>query len=361
MGAGTPGRGAVASAFLFASALALPARAQEAPRSLVVRVVTEAERAPLGYSVVALPALGIERLSPVSGAIALSVPAPGPQRLVVKRLGFSPKDTTITVGEAPSQTVVIALTRLSFRLNEVRVVAWPPCTSPGLPRTGGDRELRELVGQLRQNAERYRLLVGQYPFVYTMQREFGHYAFDSSYVGESRDVIPVSAQPGWTYRPGTLVAREPRSTVWSMRIPSISDLAEDAFVDNHCFHVAGIEAKEGERLLRLDIIAAARLRDPDVNVVVWLDPHDFQLRHATFSLTKTPPQIRGLVRSTSRVAYHELIPFVPVMRSMVAENVVREPRPPRSLQVLVERQTIQALVFSGPRPEALLRDSLPPP
>lgn len=333
------------------------ADAQAVPRNLLVRVQTAIEGAPLGYSVVALPALGIERFTGANGAVAVAVPTAGPQRLVVKRLGFTPKDTVIMVGDAPSQVVTVRLARVSFRLDPVRVVGWPPCRRPGL--RDATREVRGIVDQLRQNAERYRLLTRTYPFLYYMEREFGRREMDGSYVAESRSVVPVSATPGWTYRPGTLVAREPGTTEWLMRIPSIGDLAEQSFVDNHCFHVAGLEEKSGAQLLRIDIVAATRLRGVDVNVAVWLDPTDFQLRHATYTLTKAPPQVRGLLYSSSTARYRELLPFVPVLELLVAENTVQQGRARTETRVLIERQTLQSVQYTGARPDSLVRDSLP--
>ena len=49
---------------------ALRAEAQETtePRNLAVRVITELERVPLGYSVVAAPELALERFTGASGA-----------------------------------------------------------------------------------------------------------------------------------------------------------------------------------------------------------------------------------------------------------------------------------------------------
>lgn len=332
----------------------------EPPRNLLVRVQTALERVPLGYSVVAAPALGIERFTGANGTVVIPVPRPGPVRLVIKRLGFTPRDTVVTVTEAVSQSVTIALARVSFRLEAVRVVAWPPCRRPGIPRNAPG-ELRGIVDQLRQNAERYRLLTRTYPFIYTMEREFGQRAPDGTYVADSVDLIRVSGTPEWSYRPGRLVEQEKGTRQLVMRIPSISDLADDTFVDNHCFHVAGLEEKEGQQLLRLDILAAARLRSVDADVVVWLDPKDYQLRHATFTLTKTPPQVLGLLFATSKVRYVELIPFVPVMELMVAENTVQRGRFQLETRTFVERQTIRELLYRGLRPDALMADSLPRP
>ncbi len=326
-------------------------------RTLLVRVRTSAEGLALGYSVVSLPALGLERFTGANGVVVLPIRAPGPQRLVVKRLGFTPKDTVITLTDAPSQSVVIVLARVSFRLQEVRVVGWPPCQAPGL-RTA-DAEVRGVVDQLRQNAERYRLLTTTYPFNYFMEREFGSRAGDGSYIAEQRSTVLVSGTPGWTYRPGTLVARV--GGQWVMRIPSIGDLAEDAFVDNHCFHVAGTELKDDVRLLRIDIVAAERLRGVDANVVVWLDTADYQLRHATFTLTKPPPQVRGILHVTSVARYRELLPFVPVLEVLTGENTVQMGRSRTETLIMVERQRNQRVVFTGARPDSLASDSLPRP
>ncbi len=331
------------------------AGAQAAPHHLTVRVVTSVEGAPLGYSVVALPALGIERFTSASGAVVLPLAAPGPVRLVVKRLGFTPKDTTVTVTDAPTQSVTIALARVSFRLDAVRVVAWPPCRRPGLGRrSGSDPQSVAIIGQLRQNAERYRLLVRNHPFVYRARREFSRREPSGTETLERTDTVTIAGRPAWSYAPGTLVGRERRESggpgEWIIRIPSIGDLASDAFVDNHCFHIAGLEEKEGRRLLRIDIVAAERLRGTDVNVVAWLDPADFQLRHATFTLTKPPPQFRHLLHLSSKVDYEELVPFVPVIRFMVAESLVQEAPGGRATRTLLERQTIEQVLFTGEPP-----------
>ncbi len=348
-----------------------PVQAQSAtalPRQLTVRVVTTPEGIPLGYAVVAATALGIERFTNASGVVAIPIPEPGRVTLRVKRLGFTPKDTTVTVTDEASQSVVVALKRVEVKLEAVTVVAWPPCKRPGVPRRGGDARVRAVVEQLRENAERYRLLIKTYPFNYASLREFGSRELDGAEQFESADTIIVTGRPAWSYRPGTLIAREPVReqradtrplSEWVMRIPSLSDLADDRFIENHCFHVAGLEDKEGARLLRIDIVAAERLKSSDVNVVAWLDPKDFQLRYATFSLSKIPPQFDGLLHSTSRVSYVELLPFVPVMQLMTAENLVQYERPERRTRTFIERQRILTLAFLGERPEGVPLD--PPP
>ena len=179
---------------------------------------------------------------------------------------------------------------------------------------------------------------------------------------ERVDTIPVNGNPPCRYRPGTVVAgrasEETRGGVdWLMRIPSLRDLGEDAFVENHCFHVAGLEEKEGQELLRLDIVAAERLRTPDVNASVWLDPRDYQLRFANFVLTKVPPTLLTLCAHSSQIEFSEIIPFVPVMQMVLGESVVLDLSSVTE-SLIFERQRIVRIAFRGARPEGSVA---PPP
>jgi hypothetical protein len=311
-----------------------------------VEVVTRDGGSPIGYGVVSAPQQDIERFTDANGRVVLPL-LPGRVLLRVKRLGFVPRDTTVEVTAAAGQGVRVALERVSFSLDAVKVVDWPPCLRPGIPRRGGDAQLRGIVEQLRQNAERFRLLTKTYPFSYDVAREFTRRDGDGPVVPERTDTIPVRGNVAFWYRPGRLVIRErDGENEYKMRIPTLSDLADEQFIDNHCFHVAGLESKRDQRLLRIDIVAAQRIRTPDVNVSVWLDPRDFQLRHATFTLVRhaTFPDLLQLVSS---VDYVEVVPFVPVMHETVTENLVRD----RTLTTsFIERQVIVQLTFLGARP-----------
>lgn len=329
--------------------LAGSVRAQGRPAGTVplrVEVVAQEGATPLAYGVVSIPSQGLERFTDASGRVMLPV-KPGRVLLRVKRLGFVPKDTTFEIATGAGQEVRVALVRVSFTLGAVRVVDWPPCLRPGIPRRGGDPQLRGIVGQLRQNAERYRLLTRTYPFVYEQQREFSQRAPDGTEEPQRTDTITVRGDITWRYRPGQLVVREQDGeSLWKMRLPTISDLADDSFVENHCFHVAGLEQKGGQELLRVDVVAAQRLATPDVNVTVWLDPVGFQLRHSRFTLVRTRrfPHLRQV---HSDVDYVEVVPFVPVMHETLTENVVQEAATSTSY---LERQTIIRLIFVGARP-----------
>lgn len=351
-----PLRARVASVLLAMTAVVLggrldaqePAAASRQAVGLDVRVLT-AEGMGLGYSAVSVPQQGLERFSDASGRAVFTV-SPGRVQLRVRRLGFIPRDTTLDVRAA---TVVrIALERVSFTLTEVTVVAWPPCKRPGLPRRRDDPELVGIVDQLRENADRYRLLTRRYPFSYDAERELAEQAPGEPRSVERIDTIVVRGDINERYEPGRIVRfeREGRSRrspgQWMMRIPTLADLADERFIENHCFHVAGLEQKGEERLLRIDIVAAERLRAPDVNVSVWLDPAGFQLRHASFTLVKatTFPHLLSVI---SEVDYAEVVPFVPVINELRTESLVRGEQ---SAITYTERQLTLHLAFRGERP-----------
>lgn len=355
----------VAATLLLVASLPLAARAQEV-RQVRVAVVAFGTGEAVGFSVVAAPALGIERFAGASGVVVVAAP-PGELRLSVKRLGFVPKDTLIVVSGEPGQSVVIALERLVLRLNEVRVEAWPPCAEPGIPRQDRDPQGWTVVEQLRQNAERFDLLVRTYPFLYTAERTVSARTGLEVETVESVDTILVAGDPPWEYRPGAVLRRQSRGLIFSsatyaMRLPTLRHFASRAFLDNHCFHVAGIEDKAGQRLLRMDIVASQRLRDADVNVAVWLDTADFRLRFATLALTRIPNQMRHLERLTTEITYLELLPYVPVMYVTVAENVERGD--PLVARRWYERQQVLDVRYLGAHPDSARPDegaTRPPP
>lgn len=328
-------------------------QAAAVPIPLRVQVVTRAEGAPLGYSVVSLPDQGIERFTNATGIVVIPVSAPGNVTVTVKRLGYLPRDTSIAVTESQGQSVVIALERVSFTLDKVTVVAWPPCRRPGIPRGRNDAQTRDIIEQLRQNGERYKLLTTQFPFTYDIERNFTRKVLNHLEESERQDTITINGVPSWEYTPGRMISRDPNPSMggWIVHLPVLSDLADKRFIDNHCFHVAGLENKEGSDLLRIDIVAAERLRGPDVNATVWLDPKQLQLRYASFTLSTIPAQFRNLLHVVSQVSYVEVSPFIPVMSEVETENLVSGGANGDQAVSFMERQRILRLLYVGARPD----------
>lgn len=339
---------------LAVGALIAIARPLASQQQVVVRVVTDPERAPLGYAVVSAPDLGIERFVGPSGVVALAVPLPGAVLLRVKRLGFVSRDTVVTVVAGTPLQVTVALGRFTYRLPAVRVVEIPPCRRPGL-RADTDPAVRGVVEQLRQNAERYRLLAESYPFVYRSERVFRRQVAEGTPQLERQDTVVVDGSPtAWRYRPGNLISRampaDRAGGRWVMHLPQLSDLADDSFIDAHCFHVMGEEEKEGVSLLRLEVKVAERIGGADVDLTAWLDPRDFQLRYATFRLQNFSSRFPTLVGVESAVAYTEVAPFIPVMYETKARNVDGRGRAAARRTIFYEDQRILELTFLRDRP-----------
>ncbi len=333
------------------------------PVQVLIQVRTELEGAGLGHSVISLPELGLERFVGAGASVVFPIP-PGSTHLVVKRLGYLPKDTTILVTDAPSQVITIVLTQLSVRLGAVQVADWPPCLDPGLPHPVTDRDGWNVIEQLQQNAERYRLLERSYPFLYTYERSFARRSAEGLEVVERTDTSAMSSQPNWSYKPGTVVRTVRRALSrsndsYAMRIPSLRDIGDASFIANHCFHLAGIEEKGGQRLVRLDIVAAEALKSADVNIVAWLDTADFRLRAASFHLTRIPSALAEIERVTSEAFYLEVIPFVPVLYSTTAERIERLRGGTRVTHI--ERQLVLDLEFVDAVPEGHPQPTRPAP
>jgi hypothetical protein len=332
--------------FAVVALVAPPALAAQT-RPVTVEVVSAVGGEPLGYSVVSTFLPPLERLTGPDGRVTMLLPI-GDVRLTVKRLGFEPSELTYTVTRASPQLVRVTLHRFAARFDTVRVTAWPACERPGAPSAAIDGVARRVVEQLHQNADRYRLLEQQFPFVYRLERAFSRMA-DGMEIPEAADTTILASEVAWRYRPGTLVKEQRRYLLSrqvdrTMRIPTLRDLRERAFIDTHCWHVAGIEDKGGQRLLRVDIVAADSITTPDVNIAAWVDTADFRLRAATIVLTRMPVEMPTLVRFSTEIFFVELIPFVPVMFATTATSVHRDDE--ATERTFIERQQMLDVRFT---------------
>jgi hypothetical protein len=326
-------------------------------RPVTVVVVSAVGEQPLGYSIVSTMSPPMERLTGPDGRVTLRLPI-GDVRLTVKRLGFEPSELTYMVTRSSPQVVRVTLHRFAAQFDTVRVTAWPACEGPGAPSAAVDGVARRVVEQLHQNADRYRVLEQQYPFVYRLERAFSRLA-DGVEVPEAADTTILASEVAWRYRPGTLVKEERRYLLSrqvdrTMRIPTLRDLRERAFVDTHCWHVAGIEDKGGQRLLRVDIVAADSISTPDVNIAAWVDTADFRLRAASISLSRMPSEMPTLVRFTTEIFFVELIPFVPVMFATTATSVHRDDE--ATERTFIERQQMLDVRFTLAPPPGYVQE-----
>lgn len=344
MKATTPARALLALPFV------APALFAQEPSGTIVGVVLAQETgAPLPYSVVAIPSLGVRRFSSDSGTFVLrDVPA-GSRVLHVRRLGYAPKEVTVDVRAGARDSVRVELTRIALKLAAVQVRADPPCATPGM-RAVRDSVLATVLTQLRMNGEQYRLLAEAYPFVYSLER------FVSSRLksGDTRidavDTMFIESKPPWRYRPGRILTRlGPRGRNVFFHIPTLADFADPLFLDNHCFADGGTDHVDGKDLIRIDVVAWSRIRSPDVNGSIFLDPGTFQIRRSVLRLSRSP-NVRGLTDLEVTTVFQEALPSIPVISQVFAVQTYDDRDRRRDYVATYDHHRLVALRFVGARP-----------
>lgn len=288
---------------------------------------------PIAYAVVSLPQLAIERFTDDQGRFTLLDLAPGRYELLVRRIGFSPYRGSVLIEPGVTTTNAVQLTPIPVQLASVSVQAMSRCTSPGVPDRAVSPDVAALVSLLRENADRYRLLVTQYPFAYAQVRTLGSIADASSPFRLQQvdtSVTRAVAQP--SYRAGRVVRRERGRSgeqEYIMSIPSIIDLADDAFARTHCFAFGGRETQEDETWLRLDVRASDRLRSPDVHGSFYLDSATSQLRSMRLELSRPdqlPRELGGIEGVMVFTRFLEIAPGLSIIQSMCGISRTRGPR-----------------------------------
>jgi hypothetical protein len=347
-------RRAVGVAALIVSAIA-PARAQIAPDTTgtIVGIVTTKEgNVPLSYSVVSAASLGRERFSNVEGVFALTGLPAGNLQLRVRHLGYSPAELGVTVRVGQTDTVRVSLAHIAVRLTAVDVHAYPECKNPGPPKASADSAFATVFDQLKQNAEQYRLLTDTYPFIYATERTLSNTLVNGEEHTERVHTMVINSTR-WEYKPGSIVVRPPPRRVGSvtMNIPTLVNFAEKSFLENHCFYNGGLEAVDGVELLRVDFNAASKIKDPDVDGSMYLDPVNFQIRRSVLHLSKIPSGLRGLTETEAVTLFGELFPSVPVIANIKSVNRfdVNKAKP-TSEAAANERQRLISVHFTKGKP-----------
>jgi hypothetical protein len=323
--------------------------------TIVGYVTTREERQPLAYSVVSITALSREQFTNDRGTFVLTGLPAGRHRLRVRHLGYSPTEVDVTVRAGAADTVRVALARLAVRLNAVEVRAYPECKEPGAPNPAKDSAFALVFDQLKQNAEQYRLLTNAYPFKFAVERVLG-VAYRNSTKKEKPDTLVLASADEWRYVPGEVVTQERRALIFRgnvmMHIPTLSHFADKAFIANHCFYNGGMETVEGRDLLRVDFVAASRLRSPDVDGSMYLDPSTFQIRRSFLHLSRSPNAMPDILTTEVVTVFAELYPSIPVIATISSMSKLRAPEklvlsPPTAT---TEDQRLIAVEFTGRKP-----------
>ncbi len=334
---------------------AAPAQAQQPSATVRGAVVSESGE-PVPYAVVVLEPGFSQRFADEDGRFAITRVAPGPYRLIARQVGYSPFDSLISITTA-SPAFRVRLTRLAIRLADLRVTASGNCRTPGSD--SAEAVLAAVFEQLRQNAERYRLLSDRYPFRYRMERRLADVR--SNAVGRVEiDTLDLTSNARWPYAPGQVVTPDPDARSEGrqfVHLPVLADFADSAFQAAHCFTFKGVERVDGRDALRIEFKPLRRLREPDVEGSAYLDPVTYQIRHTRVSLTQLARAARGVSEWTARTTFREVVPNLVVIQHIDVLTTLTSP--PRGGPVLARTEDQNLVSIDFVRPLSTARDTVP--
>jgi len=299
------------------------ARAQE-HRTLVGVVYARDDGMLLPNAVVRMSQSAPPVFTDSAGVFVIASAGPS-TRLEIRRIGFVPHDTVVPISDV-RDTIRIGLARVAVPLRAMRVVAIPPCVHPGPPADTADTVLVSLFSQLNLNAVQYRSLAESYPFTYVLNIERGVVNTDGTRVIQDEELIRIDALPKWKYRRGKVISTLRGSGARSqlVNIPTLVEFASPEFVNNHCFHYAGVASLPLGQAHRIDFVPAADIREPDFAGQILLDVSTYQIRQTTFELS--PPLMRGgTVNVTVTTDFAEVFPSIPVISSVRSDQVAVTP------------------------------------
>lgn len=328
---------------LLAATMARAGAAQEAgPVALRGAVVAAESGERLPFALVSLDG-GSRRFASETGLFLITGLEPGSYRLQVRQVGFRPFDSTVTLGAA-SPPLRIELQRLAVELRAIDVGNEFRCRNPGAPGAASGA-LNTIFEQLKLNAQRHALLVDQYPFRYTVERELANELRDGS--AESLfDTLSYRSDSRWPYRPGLVLT--PDTTLGSstqvVHFPILADLADSVFHATHCFQFAGTDSLEGGEWLRIDFKTDERLRTPDVDGSAYLHPTTYQVRYTRFVVTRLDRFAPGVAGFTATATFRELQPWLLVIERLRATTSLRFPERRGGSQAVVGRFEHQRLL-----------------
>jgi carboxypeptidase family protein len=314
-------------------------------------LVLDAGGEPIPYAVVELTPGSAQRFTDETGAFVLPRVTPGTYHLLARQVGFTPRDTVVTVAAGASREIKVVLERLTVELQAIQVVASEACTAPGPPDSVDSPELERIFDQLYMNAERYRILTSTYPFRFRMVRTFNDYDNAGDTLSTTTDTVPYQSISQASYQRGQVVAwgrgrNDERALV--LNLPTLADFADTSFQRSHCFTYAGMVEDAGARTVRIAFRPAESILAPDIEGYVDLDSATYQVRRALVRLTHPGRALEGLSGASSIISFSELYPnivvqshieseTIPVLQLDVRKPIVRYTQEQRLLDVTFEK------------------------
>ncbi len=331
---------------------------------------------PVPYGTVTLLGTELARFTDPTGHFRMARLVARRYVLRARQIGYSPVDSTVAVGGGSTTQLTVRMRRVPAMLHLVRVESHRTsgCVATGVPDSTVDPALAAIFGQIRENVDRYDLLLEKYPFRYVrVEQRVLRSPQGAEWVEWADTVSYESSQERRPYRTGGVIYRDSvihQDSVFgdrpvpggSIRVftgmrttrverrrvmyqPTFADLVDSAFLAAHCFEYGGTTGKEGpKQLIRVDFQPAKSIKTPDISGSVFLDADSLVLRRAVFKMTKpeaAKPPVLGFSVTTS---FREILPLVPIVG--FAEAVQPEP----FARTALESDTLIGFVFTGLTP-----------
>ncbi|MSR06032.1 MAG: hypothetical protein EXR93_03035 [Gemmatimonadetes bacterium] len=327
-------------------------RAQSvAPDTVTLRgtIVAAGTVTPLPFSVVELVTSYAQRFTDQLGAFTFSGLVPGRYRLKVRQIGYRPVDTTLTItaGEGP---ISIPMLRLAIRLAAMSVTGRTTCERPGLPDPSLNPDLSAVFDLLLENARRFKLLADAYPYRSNTLRTFTTVDRQNRHQVTAVDTLLRESWTRWDYRPGQVVGPPDLDNEMMVRLPTLRDFADSAFVNAHCFWLVGRDTLEGAGYMRIDFAPTASMTFPDVQGTAYLDSLTYQLRFLALRLTRAE-RVNKDAGLAATARFQEVLPGIPVVDRVrsVQAYLPRAVRRDRALPLSrIEEQRLLSINFLRP-------------
>lgn len=301
-------------------------RAQDAALGTAVvigQVKVKETGQPLGYSVISLPESGRQLFTSERGTFTLWNLRAGALRIRFKHIGYSPRDTVITLRDNDTLRVEMALSLLAIQLPTVHVSG--TCgTKQADEATAGI--LTELFDQVQQNADRYRLLADSNPFKLVFHRVRGYRFGNDKIQATAVDSVTRAARPESPYRPRHVIQigdAPDGSHTYELAPPEIADFADTAFINNHCFTYAGQTLLDGDSLIAVEFEPVPSLKkEIDFRGTMYVRSVGYQLVRSEMELNNVPDGLRktGALAVTISTRFTEVVPGIPMVDRLQANT-----------------------------------------
>lgn len=296
---------------------------------LAGRIIDARDGRPVPYATVLLLGTDVAEFADSNGAFRLNDLVPGSYTLRARQIGYFPKDTALTIAPGTAATTVaLRLTQFPALMPLVKVRGRRPrgCVATGIPDSTVNPSLAAVFSQVRENVDRFRLLLERYPFRYHREEQMLVRFEPGGDVPQYTDTVAYESRTERPYRVGGIVfvdsdaiGRRHRR----MELPTFRDLADSTFLSTHCFSYAGVErlgGRHGPEVVRVDFRPASSIAVPDVEGSVYLDAKRDVVRRAEFRMTRPSAARPPVLAMSVTTTFREIAPLVPVFDSIESDQ-----------------------------------------